>query len=249
MKAARSFVSPLSWGHATHRLHFHRPRPAALLFIFSRRHARLFGSVAAAASIPRSFPTQGFEELPIQERVEEETVPDYKAERYYSVKLGDVFNSRYQVVAKLGYGTSSTIWLSRDLQENRLATLKICTAIRDSSKENHEVAISNFIKSIDAANHPGKQLLRLVQENFSVTSARGTHHCLVFEPLGMSFSDFLDMFPDRRLPEKLFQQSIQLVFLGLDLLHQAGVIHTGESLLFENLGIITNLTPTRYFTQ
>jgi len=31
-------------------------------------------------------------------------------------QLGDVFDSRYQVVAKLGFGTASTVWLCRDLK-------------------------------------------------------------------------------------------------------------------------------------
>jgi hypothetical protein len=32
------------------------------------------------------------------------------------VHLGEVFQSRYQVVAKLGFGVYSTVWLCRDLQ-------------------------------------------------------------------------------------------------------------------------------------
>jgi hypothetical protein len=32
------------------------------------------------------------------------------------VRLGEVFESRYQVVAKLGHGTASTVWLCRDLR-------------------------------------------------------------------------------------------------------------------------------------
>ena len=64
----------------------------------------------------RTFPEGGFGELPMQEAGEEETVPDYKPERFYSVRLGEIFKSRYQVVAKLEYGTASTIWLCRDLE-------------------------------------------------------------------------------------------------------------------------------------
>lgn len=52
----------------------------------------------------------------MHEKIEEERVPDYKAERFYPVRLGDVFEFRYQVVAKLGFGTASTVWLCRDLK-------------------------------------------------------------------------------------------------------------------------------------
>lgn len=44
----------------------------------------------------------------------------YKPENYYPVYLGEVFKERYQVVAKLGYGVYSTVWLCRDLQLNKL---------------------------------------------------------------------------------------------------------------------------------
>lgn len=81
------------------------------------------------SALARTFPANGFEELSVQEEIEEETVPDYKAERFYPVRLGEVFKSRYQVVAKLGFGTASTIWLCRDLEYvfgNVLHSLVLC---------------------------------------------------------------------------------------------------------------------------
>lgn len=69
----------------------------------------------ASSSVPRAFPSEGFEIINSKEKIEEERVPNYKANKFYPVKLGEVFESRYQVVAKLGYGTASTIWLCRDL--------------------------------------------------------------------------------------------------------------------------------------
>jgi serine/threonine-protein kinase SRPK3 len=71
---------------------------------------------ASGQKLPRNFPVDGFEEISLQEKIEEEDLPAYCAEKFYPVRLGEVFNSRYQVVAKLGFGTSSTIWLCRDLE-------------------------------------------------------------------------------------------------------------------------------------
>jgi hypothetical protein len=59
--------------------------------------------------------TKNFTTIPAYERVEKEDVPGYKPESFYPVRLGDVFNSRYGVVAKLGYGTVSTVWVCKDL--------------------------------------------------------------------------------------------------------------------------------------
>lgn len=52
--------------------------------------------------------------LPLQNPVEEESVPNYDPARFFPVHLGAVLQSRYHVVAKLGFGTSSTVWLCRD---------------------------------------------------------------------------------------------------------------------------------------
>ena len=65
---------------------------------------------------PRVFSNPNFERLSVHRKVEEETIPDYLAARYYPVRIGEVFASRYQVVGKLGYGVFSTVWLARDLK-------------------------------------------------------------------------------------------------------------------------------------
>lgn len=65
---------------------------------------------------PRSLPATGFAAIEADKQVEEEELPDYQADRFYPVQLGEVFHSRYQAIAKLGFGSSSTIWLARDLK-------------------------------------------------------------------------------------------------------------------------------------
>lgn len=68
------------------------------------------------ASVPRSFPTTGFEELDPSEPIEEERLPKYRCDNYYPVHIGEIFASRYQSITKLGFGAASTIWLCRDLR-------------------------------------------------------------------------------------------------------------------------------------
>lgn len=65
---------------------------------------------------PRSLPASGFDIIEAGRLIEEEELPDYRADRFYPVRLGDVFQERYQVLVKLGFGTSSTTWLARDLR-------------------------------------------------------------------------------------------------------------------------------------
>lgn len=56
-----------------------------------------------------------FEVIDPSELFEEETLPGYEADLYYPVHIGEVFNGRYRVIGKLGYGVTSTVWLARDL--------------------------------------------------------------------------------------------------------------------------------------
>lgn len=78
---------------------------------------------------PRKFPKHGFPLLPEDVKFEEERYIGYKAENFYPVTLGDVLESRYQVVAKLGFGTSSTVWLCRDLESVTCRSSKCCENI------------------------------------------------------------------------------------------------------------------------
>lgn len=71
--------------------------------------------LAKAASAPRVFPSSGFNVIPPAQRVEEETLGWYSPKTFYPVRIGQLFQSRYQVVSKLGYGSSATVWLCRDL--------------------------------------------------------------------------------------------------------------------------------------
>jgi serine/threonine-protein kinase SRPK3 len=70
--------------------------------------ARLF-STARRRSEPRTFPSEGFDTIDKDQLIEEEGMPEYNPEHFYPVRLGEVFNHRFQTVAKLGYGSSSTI--------------------------------------------------------------------------------------------------------------------------------------------
>lgn len=49
-----------------------------------------------------------------EEPIEEQTLSFYRRKNYYPVRIGQIFNDRYQVIAKLGYGGYSTVWLARD---------------------------------------------------------------------------------------------------------------------------------------
>ena len=68
----------------------------------------------ASASV--SFTGKPFDLLDPSVPIEEETVPSYTPCEWYPVTIGAIFNSRYRVLGKLGWGRHSTTWFSKDLQ-------------------------------------------------------------------------------------------------------------------------------------
>ena len=50
---------------------------------------------------------------------------DYCKGGYHPIRIGDVFERRYNVIRKLGWGHFSTVWLCWDSQLKRFVALKV----------------------------------------------------------------------------------------------------------------------------
>lgn len=44
----------------------------------------------------------------------------YKPGGFHPVYIGDIFNDRYRILNKIGYGVYSTVWLVQDTQRERV---------------------------------------------------------------------------------------------------------------------------------
>ncbi|KAI4746335.1 protein kinase [Aureobasidium sp. EXF-12298] len=177
---------------------------------------RLFSDTNKA----RTLQDDDFPRLPEERKFEEERYSDYEPHRYYPVHLGQTFASRHRVVTKLGYGTTSTVWLARDLE------LSLCTLGHD---ESNELAISHHIKSVEDGIHPGKRRLRVSSDDFQVRGPHGLHQCLVFPALGRTLAQLRKVFDNQRLDKLILQKCLYSIIHGLDFLHQTGVVHTDIS--------------------
>lgn len=69
-----------------------------------------------APSAPMFFPTSGFETVRPSEVLDEERFEHFKQGQYYPANIGAVFSSKYQIDGKLGFGSTSTVWLARDIE-------------------------------------------------------------------------------------------------------------------------------------
>ncbi|EKV15514.1 hypothetical protein PDIP_40380 [Penicillium digitatum Pd1] len=66
---------------------------------------------------PLDFSNPNFVRKPGSEKIEEESILDYVASQFYPTRIGEIIKGRYQVVVgKLGFGTTSTAWLARDIE-------------------------------------------------------------------------------------------------------------------------------------
>lgn len=215
-------------------------------------HGRSIRIMVSAPSPPRIFPTTGFVTINATEKIEEEEVPSYNPEDCYPVYIGEVFRSRYQIMSKLGFGTNSTAWLCRDLRqgfdcdlskwlnvrpnasskEHRYLTLKLRLRTKrhdhEDRRDDREVAVSNHLKC-SAIEHPGKAMVRSVLDSFKVIGPNGIHECLLYQPLGISFTEMLELLPQKRLPKDMTKTGVQLLLIALSYLHECHVVHTGMS--------------------
>ncbi|KAK2752873.1 hypothetical protein FQN54_008026 [Arachnomyces sp. PD_36] len=189
----------------------------------------------------RSFPRSGFQQIDPSSEIEEETLPTYRREKYYPVKIGEVFDNRYQVVGKLGYGVTSTVWLGRDLLNGgpEYVTLKVYVS---GLERDDELNAYQRINSIET-DHPGQNFIRKLLGHFWIDGPRGRHICLVHQPLGRNLDQILHLLPGRAIKIQDLKPFLRQVLLGVDFLHTAAqIIHT--DLQLKNLLLPTPETHT-----
>ncbi|RAK96128.1 kinase-like protein [Aspergillus ibericus CBS 121593] len=182
---------------------------------------------AGVPAVPRVFPTSRFEVIDSAEAVEEETLPTYRAEKYYPARLGEVLDGRYQILAKLGYGVTSTVWLGRDLSDSKYVALKLYVC---GTERNHELDVYDRINTVES-DHMGRSFIRKLWDHLFLNGPHGRHVCLVHQPLGLSVDQFLYFLPGKVMSLEDLRPCLRQVLGILDFLHtDAHVIHTGRFL-------------------
>ncbi|KAK7433358.1 hypothetical protein QQZ08_000298 [Neonectria magnoliae] len=176
---------------------------------------------------PLTFSNPSFTRIALGEKIEEELIPDYNPSRYYPIRIGEVLRDRYQIVGKLGFGASSTVWLARDLDGRRHVALKLFVHSKSMGEQlDNELTMYKRI-SASWAKHPGRGAVRELLDSFDVTGPDGSHRCLVHPPLWESVLTFLHRNPVGRLPAPVLAFVLRRLFLALDFLHtECQIIHT-----------------------
>ena len=55
--------------------------------------------------------------IPIPGLIDEMRMPWYNDNSFYPAKPGDILADRFQILVKIGYGSSSIVWLARDIRK------------------------------------------------------------------------------------------------------------------------------------
>ncbi|TVY58857.1 Serine/threonine-protein kinase SRPK [Lachnellula cervina] len=178
-------------------------------------------AVKRAPSPPRQYyQNVKFPLINSSENIEEE---NFGIERYYPARIGDILSSRYQVVGKLGFGNSSTVWLARDLRGHRHVAVKIFT---NDGSDTDEIAIYKHISQGNKS-RLGYRYVRTALDSFELLNRDAKHPCLVHEPLWDSITTLLKRSGRDRLTEDLLRVNLQRLLLALDYLHtDRKLIHT-----------------------
>ncbi|PMB71388.1 SRSF protein kinase 3 [Beauveria bassiana] len=192
----------------------------------SRAWTRLGGFGAPLQ--PRIFANPNFVRIPADVQVEEEGLPDYLPARYYPMRIGEVLVDRYQVVGKLGFGRSSTVWLARDLlRQRRHVALKVfirSQALGDGV--GNEVAMFKRMEQRKSS-HPGRSAVRTLLDSFYLDGPEGEHLVLAHPPLWPSIETAIRRTSPRRLPAPGLRYVLKDLFLALEYLHDGcQIIHT-----------------------
>ena len=220
--------------------------PMSALTIFRAGRSRALQPLRCLA---KSSHMAASEILP-HELVEEERIPGYVAETFYPARPGELLHGRYKILTKLGFGSSSTVWLGKDMsrcaitpssqfshaisniqsrwfwQSNRYVTLKI--VVSDAGNDaKREVAISKCLRTNPT--HKGFLFVREMVDHFEISGPNGIHQCLVYEPMRESMTLFQRRFTDVKIPVFLAKQYTIHMLLALDYLHsECKIIHTGK---------------------
>nr|XP_055194144.1 SRSF protein kinase 3 isoform X1 [Nyctereutes procyonoides] len=158
---------------------------------------------------------------------EQEDPKDYCKGGYYPVRIGDLFNGRYHVVRKLGWGHFSTVWLCWDIQRKRFVALKVVkSAGHYTETAVDEIKLLKCVRDSDPSDPKRETIVQLI-DDFRISGVNGVHVCMVLEVLGHQLLRWIIKSNYQGLPVPCVKSIVRQVLHGLDYLHtKCKIIHT-----------------------
>ncbi|CEG37604.1 cmgc srpk protein kinase [Plasmopara halstedii] len=174
-----------------------------------------------------------YEEDKYSSESEDEGESSYKPGGYHSVMVGEIYNARFEVVEKLGWGHFSTVWKCLDRQTNAFVAMKV-----QRSARRYTEAANDEIELLDCTVQAAKEAYDSIEEQRAIKVVRmidsfkhqgpnGVHVCMVFEMMGDNLLTLIKYYNYRGVPMQLVQRLTRDVLEGLAFLHdKCQIIHT-----------------------
>nr|XP_020503929.1 SRSF protein kinase 1 isoform X2 [Labrus bergylta] len=158
---------------------------------------------------------------------EQEDPNDYCKGGYHHVKVGDLYNGKYHVIRKLGWGHFSTVWLAWDIQVKRFVAMKVVKSAEHYTETAvDEIKLLRSVRESDP-DDPKREMVVQLLDDFKISGVNGTHVCMVFEVLGHHLLKWIIKSNYQGLPLPCVKSIVRQVLQGLDYLHtKCQIIHT-----------------------
>lgn len=156
-----------------------------------------------------------------------ESIGGYQSEGYHPVHLYyEYSDNHYQIIYKLGSGSSSTVWLARDRLQNQFVALKIIVAGQTGSHSE-----SRVLRNLQSAKDPGGTSCRYVSrllDNFHTDGPNGRHQCLALKSVGSSVAESKKEATQWMFPLKISRAIIAKAIFGVQAIQSRGIVHDGK---------------------
>lgn len=164
---------------------------------------------------------------------------DYAEGRFHPLDIGDTLDGRFEVVHKLGNGSSATVWLCLDNQKHEWRAIKIICA-NESDEDCFDLRLAKLLR--DSGLRPSDWEachIALPLEHFWLEGPNGEHLCLVLPLLGPRLEG------SRREETQNVKQLAYQAAQGLQLLHHHNICH-GD---FRPINILLRLRDTKHISK
>lgn len=166
---------------------------------------------------------------PTFEHIDEvERLDYYRPGGYHPIQLGDIFQDRYRIVHKLGYGTYSTIWLARDEHMASYAAVKV--GIADYGSKEGQL-LSRIAASASGERSRSSNLIPQVLDRFNIRGPNGMHPCFVTAPARCSLSDVVEAGGHDPFQLSVARSLAAQLAMAVRYLHELGYIHGGKCIV------------------
>lgn len=181
----------------------------------------------------------------------DEELEKYGKNGYYPAAVGEIMMSRYVLLEKLAKGNFSTIWMARDVKNERMVIIKIKKNTKNYLETSfYEIEVFQKIKQqakslewteqaggVDSKinSQPKNHIVRMLN-SFIYESKFDLHFCIVFELLDTSLRTIMERYEDKGIPVRLVREMVRQMLVGVHFLHEhCNLIHNNlqpENMMF-----------------